>query len=324
MDRRQMLQEASDFILQNDDFLLITHVQPDGDALGSTLGFAHLLQALGKRYAIAVEEPIPAKFRFLPMSDRIQLASQISRRFSKIVALDCGDIKRFGRCAEFLEPQADILNIDHHKTNDCFGRANLVDLEAAATSQIVFNLASFMGTEIGRDMSVCLYTGILTDTGGFRYGNTTVEVHTIAAELLRNGVSPYDVADRVLETLTWSQLQLIREGLKSLQKDELGKVAWMVVERDLLDRLGAGDEDAEGLVSYARNVQGVEVGILFREKADGTVKASLRSKYHVDVGEIALSLGGGGHARAAGCTLAGPVDKAVAEVLLKVRESLPS
>jgi phosphoesterase RecJ-like protein len=319
-----MLQEAAEFIQERDDFLLLTHVQPDGDAYGSTLGMAHLLQTLGKRYTIANEDPVVDKFRFLPMSEKFQLSSEITRSFSHVIALDCGDIRRLGESAALLADEAEILNIDHHKTNDLFGRANLVDLEAAATSQIVFTLAKHLELDLNIGGAICLYTGILTDTGGFRYSNTTVEVHQIVAGLLDVGINPFEISDRVLESLTWNQVQLIREALGSLQRDESGKVAWLSVSRPLLNRLGASDEDAEGLVSYARNVQGVEVGILFREKEDGSIKVSLRSKYRVDVGEIALSFGGGGHARAAGCTMPGPAEQVQLQVLTKVREAIVS
>ncbi|MFC4768832.1 DHH family phosphoesterase [Effusibacillus consociatus] len=324
MNTEQMLQEAADFLKEHDDFLVLTHVQPDGDALGSTLGLAHLLEAWGKRFVIACEEPVPDRFTFLPMNEQIRLASELNRKFTNLVALDCGDLQRLGGCSALLEENAAILNIDHHKTNDSFGKVNLVDLESAATSQIVYNLARHMRTDIRREMAICLYTGILTDTGGFRYSNTTVEVHRIAADLLSAGVSPYDIADRVFETLSWSQALLIREALGALQRDETGKVAWIVVNRELLKRVGASDEDVEGLVSYARNIQGVEVGILFREKAEGVVKVSFRSKYQVDVGEIALFFGGGGHARAAGCTIEGSIEQIQSDVLAKVRESLRS
>lgn len=324
MDRETMLQEAADFIQERDDFLLLTHVNPDGDAYGSTLGMAHLLQAMGKRFTIANEDPVVDKFYFLPMSEKIQLSSEFARSFSHVIVLDCGDIRRLGESAALLSDDAEILNIDHHKTNDLFGKANLVDLEAAATSQIVFHLAKHLQIDLDTDGAICLYTGILTDTGGFRYSNTTVEVHQIAAVLLDAGINPFEISDRVLETLTWNQVQLTREALGSLQRDESGKVAWLSVTRSLLNRLGASDEDAEGLVSYARNVQGVEVGILFREKEDGSIKVSLRSKYRVDVGEIALFFGGGGHARAAGCTMQGPAEQVQQQVLAKVREALVS
>lgn len=319
-----MLQASAAFIRERDDFLLLTHVQPDGDAYGSTLGMAHLLQSLGKGFTIANEDPVTEKFRFLPMIDRFQVTSEMEHSFSSVIVLDCGDLQRLGESARLLAEGAAILNIDHHKTNDFFGLTNLLDLNAAATSQIVFNLATFMGIDPTKEMAICLYTGLLTDTGGFRYSNTTVAVHQIAAGLLAAGINPFEISDRVLETLTWNQVQLIREALGTLQRDESGQMAWLVIDRRLLNRLGASDEDAEGLVSYARNVQDVEVGILFREKVDGAIKVSLRSKYRVDVGEIALSFGGGGHARAAGCTLQGSMEQVQQQVLAKVREALAS
>lgn len=324
MNKQQMMQEAADFIRNHDDFLLLTHVQPDGDAYGSTLGIAHLLQRLGKSFQIANEDHVSEKFSFLPLIERFQLSSEITRKFSCVISLDCGDERRLGQSAELLSQDAVLLNIDHHKTNDLFGRANLVDLEAAASCQIVYNLVQFMDVEPDRDMAYCLYTGILTDTGGFRYSNTTVEIHRIAAKLLACGVNPYEISDRVLETLTWSQLQLTREALGTLERDDSGQIAWIVIRREMLDRLHASDEDAEGLVSYARNVQGVEVGLLFREKNDGTVKVSFRSKYQIDVGEIALTFGGGGHARASGCTITGPVEQIKQNVISKVRDAFQS
>jgi phosphoesterase RecJ-like protein len=286
------------------------------------LGLAHLLQQLGKSFTICSEDPVASKFRFFPLIELIKTPRHIQRKFQHVIVLDCGDRYRLGTSAQLLQQNAEMLNIDHHKTNDHFGTANLVDLDAAATCQIVFNLAAHMGVQVSRNMAVCLYTGLMTDTGGFRYSNTTVQVHQIAAELLGQGVAPYEIADRVMETITWSQVQLIRETLATLQRDESGELAWMAVSSSLLQKLGASDEDAEGLVSYARNVQGVEVGILFKEKGDGKVKVSLRSKYRVDVGELALAFGGGGHARAAGCTISGSLQSVIHDVVAKASEAL--
>lgn len=319
---QEMLRSASDFIRERDDFLLLTHVQPDGDAYGSTLGMAHLLAEMGKTFVICSEDPIAGKFRFLPMIDEIKQPTAIQRKFQHVIALDCGDISRLGNAAQLLQPDAQMLNIDHHKTNDHFGTANLVDLESAATSQIVYNLAAHMGVTVSRTMAICLYTGLMTDTGGFRYSNTTVQVHQTAAKLLEQGVAPYEIADRVMETMTWPQVQLIRESLSTIERDESGQLAWIAVSGGLLQKLGASEEDAEGLVSYARNIQGVEVGILFKEKGDGKVKVSFRSKYRVDVGELALSFGGGGHARAAGCTVTGTLQSVMNDVLAKASEAL--
>jgi phosphoesterase RecJ-like protein len=320
--RKPEYRTAGRFFEEHDNFLLLVHEKPDGDALGSVLGAAHLLQRLGKTFTLVNDDPIPNKFRFLPMADRFQLPEQVGEKFRTVISFDCGDRRRLGRSGELLIAEdAKILNIDHHKTNDFFGDDNLVDIDCAATCQIVYKIADEMGWEIDLEAANCLYTGLMTDTGGFRYSNTSEEVLLIAASLLKLGVQPYNIVDRVMETMSWPQVQLIREALGSLGRDESGRIAWVSVTRDLLARVGANDEDVEGLVYYPRNVEGVEVGLIFREAAPGKVKVSFRSKYLIDVGAIALELGGGGHARASGCTIEGEIDEIRDRVLERVRQA---
>jgi phosphoesterase RecJ-like protein len=305
----QDYKKAADFFRNHDRFLLLVHEKPDGDALGSCLGAAHLLNQLGKTFHLINDDPIPSKFTFIPMSERFELPEGVDQRFDAVISFDCGDRKRLGRSGQLISDSANILNVDHHITNDRFGTENLVDTDAAATCQIVYKIARELGVDLDLDAATCLYTGLVTDTGGFRYSNTTEEVLLIAADLLRRGVQPYNVVDKVMETMTWPQVLLIRDALDSLSRDESGRIAWVSVTRELLERIGGCDEDVEGLVNYPRNVEGVEVGICFREAAPGKVKVSLRSKYVVDVGAIALEFGGGGHARASGCTVEGTIDE---------------
>jgi phosphoesterase RecJ-like protein len=319
---KQEYKKAADFFRTHDNFLLLVHEKPDGDALGSCLGAAHLLQQMGKSFRLINDDPIPNKFSFLPLADRFELPDGVNERFQAVISFDCGDRKRLGRSGELIAEDAHILNIDHHATNDRFGTANLVDLTAAATSQIVYKIARELEEELSLDAATCLYTGMVTDTGGFRYSNTTEEVLLIAADLLRKGVQPYHVVDKVMETMTWAQLQMIREGLDTLGRDESGRIAWVTVTREMLERVGGDEEDVEGLVNYPRNVEGVEVGLCFREVAPGKVKVSFRSKYVVDVGKIALEFGGGGHARAAGCKVDGSLEEVRDRVLARVKEAL--
>jgi phosphoesterase RecJ-like protein len=311
---------AADFFRAHDNLLLLVHEKPDGDALGSVLGAAHLLQKLGKTVTLVNDDPIPDKFRFLPMADRFKLPEEVEGKFDNVIAFDCGDKRRLGRSGALVADGANLLNVDHHVTNDRFGTENLVDLDAAATCQIVFKIAHQLGLELDCDTATCLYTGLLTDTGGFRYSNTTEEVLLIAANLLKKGVAPYNIVDRVMETMTWPQVLLIRAALDTLGRDESGRIAWITITREMIESAGGCDEDVEGLVNYPRNVEGVEVGISFREAAPGKVKVSFRSKHVVDVGAIALEFGGGGHARAAGCTMDGDVDAVKEKVLARVRE----
>jgi phosphoesterase RecJ-like protein len=317
---RQQFEEAARFLQSHEHFLLLTHVKPDGDALGACLGMAHILESMGKTYTLVNDDPIPAKFRFLPKADEFLLPADCDTTFRTAISFDCGDFARLGESANLLVEGARILNIDHHSTNDSFGSLNLIDSEAAATVEVVYDLARRMNLEITGDAALCLYTGLVTDTGGFRYSNTSKKVHLMAADLIGRGAEPYTVADKVLETMTFAQLRLISMVLSSIQVDPSGAIAWLEIPASVLSEAGASEEDAEGLVNYARNMEGVEVGISFREVEGTRIKVSFRSKYRVDVGQIALSLGGGGHARASGCTVEGTLPEVRERVLARVRD----
>jgi len=312
---------AADYFRDHDNFLLLCHEKPDGDALGCILGVAHVLQKLGKTFTLVNDDPIPVRFHFLPMSDRFLVTDEVEGQFDVVIALDCGDRRRLGRAEKLVAPNAKLLNIDHHITNDYFGTDNLVDLEAAATCQIVYKIAHELGVELDVDTATCLYTGLATDTGCFRYSNTTEEVLMIAASLLRAGVTPYEIIDQAMETMSWQQVLLIRESLSTLQRDESGQIAWITIPLSVLERIQGCDDDTDGIVNYPRNIQGVEVGVLFREsKVPGKVKVSMRSKYLVDVGAIAVEFGGGGHARAAGATVEGDLDAVQSRVIKRIQE----
>ncbi|GLV12406.1 DHH family phosphoesterase [Alicyclobacillus hesperidum] len=315
--------EVAKAIAADDDWLIVTHERPDGDALGSALAMAHILQALGKRWTFVVGEVVPARFRFLPMFDQIrQLAEPPVRPFRRVIAVDCADELRFASVASAIAPDACILNIDHHQTNPHYGAVACVDAEAAATCEVIFHIAHALGVPLVIDLAKCLYTGILTDTGGFSYPNTTQEVHEIAAELLASGVRPYDIAEPALEARTLEQMRLLQTALRDMVIADDGRYAFIMVSQQMLAEARANEDDVEGLVGFARSVETVEVGVLLRERSDGMIKASLRSKRLVDVAQIAQQFGGGGHARAAGCNLPGPLAEAKANVERAVQLAL--
>ncbi|MCL6488768.1 MAG: bifunctional oligoribonuclease/PAP phosphatase NrnA [Alicyclobacillus mali] len=294
-----------------DDWLIVTHERPDGDALGSALAVAHMLDALGKRFAIAAGEALPPRFRFLPMYDRVQALEDLApRRFQHIVAVDCADEQRFAPVAALVATDPLIVNIDHHQTNPRYGWVACVDPLAAATCEVLYHVARALDVPLNVDLAKCLYTGILTDTGGFSYPNTTREVHQIAAELLASGVQPYDIAEPALEARTLEQMRLLQIALREMTIAPDGRYAFILVSQEMLASCHASEDDVEGLVGFARSVETVEVGVLLRERPDGLVKASLRSKRRVDVAAIAQQFGGGGHARAAGCVLKGTLAEA--------------
>jgi phosphoesterase RecJ-like protein len=236
--------------------------------------------------------------------------------------VDAADAGRMGDCRKLFARDVQILNIDHHATNDRFGRVNVVIPDAAATAQVLYEWVEAMELEWTRELATCIYTGLLTDTGGFRYANTTPRVMNQAAHLIDRKVDANRIAEEVLETTTLAHLQLLRKALETLRLSKDGRIAWMWIRRKDVEAIGAKEEDWDGIVNYARNVMGVDVGILFREVNEKTIRVSFRSRRIVDVGALAQTLGGGGHARAAGCTIMGSAGEVERQVLQKVISAL--
>jgi phosphoesterase RecJ-like protein len=321
---RGSLEEAVRFMREHDRFLIISHVNPDGDATSSALAAALMLEQLGKSYVIVNEGETPAKFGFLPRFERIRnlSADPVDETFSAVIAVDCADSWRMGEVRHLFAEDAVLLNIDHHPTNDRFGTCNVIRTDAAATAEIMFELAEAGQWALHEELALCLYTGLLTDTGGFRYSNTTPRVMEIAANLLRYGVKPGDVAERCLEEITMAHVKVLRVALQSLKLTHGNLVASLTVSQDDLRATGAGAEDAGGLVNYCRNIEGVEVGVSLVETEPDVIKVSLRARSRVDVSGIAKSLGGGGHARAAGCTVRSTLAEAERLVFARLSEAL--
>ncbi|UJF35382.1 DHH family phosphoesterase [Paenibacillus hexagrammi] len=320
----QQLEAAAKFIEQHDDFLVVSHIQPDGDAASSTYVTGWMLQQLGKTFTMMNEGPMPSKFSFLWGSEQVKDFSKdtVNRKFQTIISVDCADFSRMGKISTLFDEQVELLNIDHHPTNDRFGTYHLIKHDAAATVQILYDLAIHMDLKPTKEFGECIYTGLLTDTGGFRYSSTSPEVMQIGANLLALGVKGSDIAEEVLERLTFSQIVLLQKALSTLSFAYDRKLAWLAVSLEDLAATGASSDDLDGLVNYPRNVEGVEVGMLFKEKDAGTIKVSLRSAGKVDVARVAQSLGGGGHVRASGCTIYGTLDEAIARMVEEVGKEL--
>ncbi|WP_400163021.1 DHH family phosphoesterase [Brevibacillus sp. TJ4] len=318
--------EAARFMAEHDRFLVLSHVNPDGDATGSALAVALMLEQLGKSYIVANEGETPEKFSFLPRFDRLRdLAREpLEETFEAVIAVDCADRSRMGQVAPYFAPQAAVLNIDHHPTNDLFGTINLIRTDAAATAEILFELAEAAGIAFTQELALCIYTGLLTDTGGFRYSNTSPRVLEIASKLLSFGVSPGEVAERCLEEITYAHVKILRRALQTLTLSHDGQIASITVVPEDFAEAGAEREDAGGLVNYCRNIEGVEVGISFVEAEKGIVKVSMRARDRVDVSAIAKELGGGGHAKAAGCTMRGEMSAVQEQVFRTVERALGS
>ncbi|GAA0395210.1 bifunctional oligoribonuclease/PAP phosphatase NrnA [Paenibacillus motobuensis] len=322
--KEREFQQVRQFLMEHDDFLVVAHIQPDGDAVSSTLAVGWLLSCLGKSFTMVNEGPIPRRMMYLWQAEQIVDLSQapLDTKFSHVICVDCADFKRVGRTAEWFADDALILNIDHHPTNDAYGAVNLIVPEAAATAEILYDLLKYMEVPLNFEVATAIYTGMLTDTGGFRYSNTTPKVMAIASDLLEYRVDGPGLSELLLEQMTLPQLKLLTRALNGLQITDDGKISWVVIQDKDMKLTGAIHEDLEGIVNYPRNIQGVEVGMLFKVIHEGAVKVSLRSAGKVDVAKVAQHFGGGGHVRAAGARIEGDLAQIVSRVVEQVKLQL--
>lgn len=320
----KQLDSALAFMKSNDHFLVVSHVQPDGDAISSTVVVGWLLHKLGKSAVLINEGELPSRLSYLHQFHDIVNFKQTpsEQKYDAIIAVDCADFKRIGEVASSFASEAKLLNIDHHPTNNGFGSVNVIRSEAAATVEILFDLIERAKLPLDLNCATAIYTGLLTDTGGFRYSNTSPRVMEIASRLLALGVSGNELTDHLLEKMTMAKLKLLQISLNRLTFTEDLQIGWVYIGKDDLRDTSAVPEDLEGIVNYALNVDGVEVGILFKETNDGAVKASLRSAGKANVAAVAQLFGGGGHIRAAGCRLEGPLQNAITELVEAVRKAL--
>lgn len=301
--------------------LIIFHEHPDGDAIGSALALAHGLKARGGEPCIACSDPIGAYYRFLPGSAAIVGADAVrasSASFDLAVLVDCADMARTGALRELAEACPRLVNIDHHPTNDAFGAAAWVNPGAAASGELVAALLDGLGVDLSADMATCIYTAILTDTGSFRYNNTSPTCLELAARMIRVGARPELISDAVYEQRPRGDVELLAAGLCTLTLSRDGRIAHMSLTCAEVEQSRG---DSEGIVNYGRMIAGVEAALLFREERDGTVKVSLRSR-RIDVAQVAQTFGGGGHPRAAGLTYRGTLAAAREAVLAEVATAI--
>jgi phosphoesterase RecJ-like protein len=300
--------------------LCLGHVHPDGDVLGTLFGLGLALGAAGATVTFAGPHPVPETLSFLPGADRWQVWKAAPGTFDIIIMTDCPNPDRSeGLLKGACGPQTRVLNIDHHPDNRRYGTVDWIDPSAAATGEMVFDLVRALGLRVTPAVALNLFTAIHTDTGSFRYSNTTPRTFRIAAELAAAGADPALVSDHLYQQRAGDSLVQLGEVLRRVEISDDGQVAWLCVPRDLVSRAFL---EAEDLVGYPRSVRGVKVAVLFSEEAPGKIKASLRGKGDVPVNAIAHRFGGGGHENAAGCTLSGTLAEASAALLKVVRESL--
>jgi bifunctional oligoribonuclease and PAP phosphatase NrnA len=307
---------------------LTTHVNPDGDGLGSEAGLAHLLKAQGYQVAITNPSPTPSRFRFLfeelPGVDRTPEAVKELRRADIIIVLDISDLGRLGMLAETVrERGVTVACIDHHVSPGSLPEGpRYVDPTAAATGELVFELALANGWPITEAAARGLYVALLTDTGGFRFSNTHPRTLRIAAELLETGLDPEQIYLDVYARAPEGRPRLFAEALQTLVVEPDVGLAWVTVPPGAIERLGVSSDDLDGVVEFPRSIDGVRMALLFREVSQGRVKVSLRSVGSVDVAAFARQFGGGGHTKASGLALPGSLADVQASVLAAAREYL--
>jgi bifunctional oligoribonuclease and PAP phosphatase NrnA len=303
-------------------FILTSHARPDGDAIGSVLALAQVLDQLGCQTDIVMADPIPFIYRTLPDITRIHHAASASDIVSDpavpAILLECDSIERTGLLG--LEDRC-LINIDHHASGRPFAYLNWIDEHACAVAAMVYRIAIAANVEITPAMATCLYTAILSDTGSFTYSCTNAETFALAHDLTARGASPSQIARDVYFSNPASKIRLLGAALSNLQTE--GPLAWTWVTNHDMDTIGAGAEDCEGVVNYLISINGVESAVFLRELPSASqFRLSIRSKGKIDVAQIAENLGGGGHRSASGCTLDGPLEVATERILTQLRTGL--
>ncbi len=283
--------------------LIVSHANPDGDAIGSTLALGLGLRQLGITATMFNEDPLPYSLRFLPhvkeMSQKIPKAQEIDLA----IMVDCSQPYRAGKSFEELAPTVPVMMIDHHLIHGAVGDGNCIDPTAAATGHVVYELLTRMRAKITPEMATLIYVTVVMDTGFFRYSNTTSGVFELAAELVRLGANPSEISQAALENCPPAQLRLLPLVLETMEFHFDGQCASMVLTNQMLEEAGATPDMAENFINYGRAVEGVEVAVLFRERDPGVYKISFRSKKNANVAELAARFSGGGHIHASGCTI---------------------
>jgi phosphoesterase RecJ-like protein len=316
-----MFQRISDLIGQYRVFLITAHERLDGDALGSELALCHMLRQMGKEATIYNQDETPENYQFLDGSERITRKLPVLEGFDAAFILDCSELERVGREAEKIAAIPHLVNIDHHFSNGGFCEIRLIDPLASSTGELICRLLTHMGFATTREMATCLYTAILTDTGGFRYANTGKNTLLAAAGLVADGADPQRISENVYETNPLARIRLLTIVLPTLTIEEGGRVGSLTITQQALKAAGATFDHAENFVDYPRSIRGVEISILYAELPDGRFKLSLRSKGLINVEKIARVFGGGGHINAAACRIEGRIDDIRRRVILAIRTS---
>jgi phosphoesterase RecJ-like protein len=295
-------------IKDSQHILIASHAEPDGDSLGSLVAAGLALNKLDKKITMHNASPIPAVYRFLPAAGRIVRQIKNPETYDLALVLDCGDLARIGETSTEVGKISTLINIDHHVSNTGFGHIQFVDTTACATAEIVYRLINALEIPFDKAIATSIYTGILTDTGSFRFSNTNQAAFAISKAMTDAGVEPHTVAQHVFGSYSLGRIKLLNMALNSIEISDNGKLSMMTVTRAMLNTTGTSTEDLDGMINYARRIEDVKVAALIHEIKNGGGKFTNMNRYHVslrsdssvDVARIAGKFGGGGHTSAAG------------------------
>lgn len=308
---------------KQNNFLLASHISPEGDAVGSLLAVDSLLRRLGKRSSVVCEDQFPERLRCIPHRNRWRTYEDVKHRkgrFDALVVTDCPTLERIGKVKDLIRPDTVIFNIDHHVSNVRFGNFNCVHPQAAASGEVVYDIFKHIRMPVTRQEAVALYVSLSTDTGSFKHSNTGIRTHRIAAELIRAGINIEKINEDLYSSYSLNKIQLYSRLLGKVETAFAGKVAWVAMNRQDLRASGSTYEDTEGFIDFLKFLREVKIAFFLSEmQCDNEVKVSFRSKANYDVNQIATAFGGGGHRKASGCTLRMPLSEAIQSILKEIQ-----
>jgi len=318
-------QDIGEVFAKHDSFVILSHVRPDGDAIGSQLALGLALEAAGKKVRLINEDGLPDNLVFLPESQRIELPPAEPLDVEVAIALDTATKPRLGDNALHAASKAKLwVNIDHHKSNPAYGDVNHIDSSSPATGQILYKLITALNLPLPDASRDAIYVAVSTDTGSFQYPSTTEETYLMAADLIRRGLDVGRINSLTYDHSPYRRVELMRALLNTLELTGEGRVAYWDLTMATSERIGLKPEDSEGMIDIIRGIDGVIVALFFEELPDGKIRVSMRSKDpRVDACQVCMEFGGGGHALAAGIRMAGPLSAAKERVLEAVKRALP-
>ncbi len=308
-----------------DHFLLSCHILPEGDAIGSMLAMESLLRKLGKKTTVVCADEFPTRLSILSSRKwkRVNQVKEAASSFQALVTTDCPTLQRIGAVQDLITPDTVIFNIDHHISNDYFGNYNYVRPNASACGEVVYEIFKKMKVPISKEDAKNIYVAITTDTGSFKYANTTVNCHRVASDLIGVGIDIDKINDSIYSTYSLNKIQLYSRLLSRVRTIAKGQIAWVEMRRSDLKQSGATDEDAEGFIDFLKYIKEVKVAFFMIEMPGNRhIRVSFRSKGNIDVNEIATYFHGGGHKKASGCSIHGSLAQAEKMILSRIKKAL--